>query len=521
MAIVLVFAQTNARQIFLESSDYPTLRALGLTRAQLFAIGFVRAVSIAAVGAAIAVGVAIALSPLLPTGTARIAEPTLGIRVDATAIALGAAAIVVLVAVLSLWPAWRAARVRGSADQMGARSSSAGKLFARAGLSPSAVSGVRLALERGRGSTAVPVGTSLMGVTLGITALVTALCFASSLTFLLKTPELYGLRWDAVVSVNTVSVQRDPVVRESIAPQARALPSVESIATGTSGLPMTIDGVSIEGLGLSEPESDLAPRALTGRTPTGTDEVLLGAKTLLRIHRKVGDTVQLGIQGTPKVAMRIVGTGVIPPLGEVGHFGEGAFLDYVALPRICSCEPPPPDTLYVRFRPGVSTSRGIAELQANLTGAELSVSGPLSPDDLVNFGHVQNLPLVLAGLLAVLAAMTLAHVLVTSIRRRRRDLAILKTVGFVRGQVRRTVAWQATTLAWIALVAGIPLGVVTGRWLWITFAHGLGVLVRPRVPTIAVILAAPATMILANLVALLPARAAARTQPADVLRIES
>ena len=47
----------------------------------------------------------------------------------------------------------------------------------------------------------------------------------------------------------------------------------------------------------------------------------------------------------------------------------------------------------------------------------------------------------------VLAVAALGHTLVSSIRRRRRDLATLKTLGFTRGQVSATVAWQATTFA--------------------------------------------------------------------------
>ena len=64
---------------------------------------------------------------------------------------------------------------------------------------------------------------------------------------------------------------------------------------------------------------------------------------------------------------------------------------------------------------------------------------------LVRLGRIQNLPLILGLVLAVMALLTVAHLLATSIRRRRRDLAILKTLGFAHGDVGRTVAWQATT----------------------------------------------------------------------------
>ena len=134
--------------------------------------------------------------------------------------------------------------------------------------------------------------------------------------------------------------------------------------------------------------------------------------------------------------------------------------------------------------------------------------------------RIQSLPLLLAGLLALAGAATLMHTLVSSIRRRRRDLAILKTLGFLRGQVSAAVAWQATTLVVLALLIGLPLGIAAGRWGWNLFANQLGVVPEPQVSFLPLLLAIPATVLLANLIALIPGRAASRVQPAIVLRSE-
>jgi putative ABC transport system permease protein len=110
--------------------------------------------------------------------------------------------------------------------------------------------------------------------------------------------------------------------------------------------------------------------------------------------------------------------------------------------------------------------------------------------------------------------------LASSTRRRRRDLAILKTLGFTRRQVRHAIAWQATTIAAIALLIGLPAGIAAGRWAWRVFAAQLGVLPEPAIPLATIVIAIPAAMALANLIAAIPGRAAARTQPATVLRTE-
>src|SRR3954462_2613495 len=78
--------------------------------------------------------------------------------------------------------------------------------------------------------------------------------------------------------------------------------------------------------------------------------------------------------------------------------------------------------------------------------------------------------------------------LLASVRRHRRDLAVLKTIGFVRRQVSATVAWQATTLALGALVAGVPAGLALGRWTWRLVANGLGSVSPPIVPVTAMLL---------------------------------
>ena len=150
----------------------------------------------------------------------------------------------------------------------------------------------------------------------------------------------------------------------------------------------------------------------------------------------------------------------------------------------------------------------------------VSVLPPETPTDIVNFGRVESMPRVLGAIFAVLGTATLAHTLVTAIGRRRRDLAVLKTMGFVRRQLTTTVAWQATTLVGIALLFGMPVGVAVGRWAWTLLADQLGLVSRPVTPVPALLLVVPATILLANLVAAAPAWLAARIQPAAALRTE-
>lgn len=103
-------------------------------------------------------------------------------------------------------------------------------------------------------------------------------------------------------------------------------------------------------------------------------------------------------------------------------------------------------SFFVRLDPASDRRAAVGQLQREFPNTVV----PLKQPDLMNLERVGYLPGLLAGLVALLALGTVAHALVTSVRRRRRDLAVLKTLGFVRGQVSQTVAWQATTFALVA-----------------------------------------------------------------------
>lgn len=116
-------------------------------------------------------------------------------------------------------------------------------------------------------------------------------------------------------------------------------------------------------------------------------------------------------------------------------------------------------------------------------------------------------------------AQALGLTLVASVRRRH-DLALLKTLGFTQRQLAAAVAWQATVAAVIGVVIGVPAGVALGRWLWVLFARQIYAVPDPAVPVLLVALVVIGTLVLANLVAALPGRSAARTPMALLLRAE-
>jgi putative ABC transport system permease protein len=123
-------------------------------------------------------------------------------------------------------------------------------------------------------------------------------------------------------------------------------------------------------------------------------------------------------------------------------------------------------------------------------------------------------------LLLDVGAVALGFILGASVRRRRRDLALLKTLGFTQRQLSAAIAWQTTMAAVIGVIVGMPLGIVSGRELWILFARSIDAVPDPTVPILSLILIGVGALVFANLVAVIPGRIAARTSTALVLRAE-
>jgi ABC-type lipoprotein release transport system permease subunit len=526
----LILGQMLARQARAESTFGDVLSALGMSHRQRYTIALGRAALVGIGGAIVATVLAVAVAPLFPTGLARIAEPDRGLAFDALVLLLGGLIVALVVVSLAAWPAWRATRtVGGESRERAERSSRVAQGLARAGASAPTTIGVRMALEPGRAREPVPVWSTLAVVALGVSVLIGTTVFAASLGYLLDTPQLYGSSWDlAVTNYGTGA----PLDRDGVA-VAEQTDGVDGIAVGEAGVNLEINGERVDGIALTPVEGDVVPPLLDGRAPQNKHEIVLGERTRDAFGVNVGDRVDVTVSGsTADRRLEVVGIGVIPTTSPTASLGEGAFLTQDGLREFIE---PPGDgyRLLLSLEPGIDADTALADLEAGLAqrcidhpNRCLDGNAPLArvtngePTDIVNFGRVRNMPLLLGAALAILAGGTLALVLGTAVRRRRRELALLKALGFDRRQCTATVAWQANATIAVGLLIGVPLGVIVGRGVWSYFADELGILSRPQVPLLTVMWCVVGAIALANVIAIIPARAAARAAPATVLRSE-
>jgi len=499
------------RDIAQSTLDQPTLRALGLTRAQRVAANGPRALVIALGGGVLAGLGAIALSPLFPIGVARRADPDPGLHADWTVLAIALPLTLVVVLAIALLASVRATR-RSSFERLPQayrRTSSLVERAAAAGLSPTATNGLRMAIQSGRGDAAVPVRSASVGAMFGVAGVTAALVFAASLNHLVETPRRFGWTFDIKGAVPTTVVCGD---REDHG-IARAK-GVEAVANVCS-TSVLVDGRPVIATGFRSLHGTIDPEIVAGRAPRGAREVALGSVTLNDLGKEIGDTVTLGGRGEPR-DYKVVGRVVLPTVGEPQPLADGAALTGAGFRPLYETGGNETHYLVARLEPGAQLEP-VEEAFRTLPRVQ-DIGTVEVPVEVERLLQIDRIPAAIAALFGVLALFAVGHALVTAVRRRRPELALLKVLGFRRRQVRATVAWQATTLAAVGLVIGLPAGIIIGRIAWQLVASGLGVSAVVVLPTWWLLLTVPCMLAIVNLIALLPGRAAAATRPAVALR---
>jgi hypothetical protein len=531
-AVLLIFAAVAAvaglaavaivlnRELVSAYGEQPTLAGLGLTRRDRFAAVMTRVVSVAVVGAAVALTGALIASPLFPFGIARRADPDPGFHADWVVLALGGLAVFGTVLALGAVAAWRATST-GRASRASRRPGLAARTAAvGAGAGLPVALGLRMATDPGRGERSVPLRSAFVATAFAIAGLSAVSVFAASLNRLATTPRRYGANFDFEIEWTI-----DPACGTHDHGIARDAGIASLAAICTEGIQLG-DRPSI-GWGELSLRGKYGPEVVAGSAPVTASEVALGASTLVGLHKHIGDTV-VASAATGRAEYRIVGEVVFAQLGDAQALADGAWFTQPGFNRILGPQRDPKDTNTSRYLVGTfAPNADRAALTARISragydpssGNPSAVRGPIEPVEVSRLRQTSWFPGSIAVLLAVLALAAVGHALITGTRRRRRELALLKTLGFARGQVRWSVAWEATAVAVVSLLFGIPLGLLAGVAIWRAVADGLGVEPTALVPLFVVALV-PLVVLALNLVAYFPARRAAHIRPAVALRSE-
>ena len=453
-AWVVFVGQALLRRSNDEHADAHTLRAVGMTRSQLVAAAAVRALPVGVATALVATLVAVASSLKTPTGLAARAEIDPGLRVDATVLVVGSIAIAVLtVAGLCSAPLFRRAGIERSTRTARRRFVHLRSVVADTGLSlASAPRRHRLPLRLATAAIALAVACTIAGSTL-----------AGSLHHLVAHPVGYGFAWDAVVTGES-----DPFLATEDADRAvravRNSPDV-SAASGAvfRGEKVGRENVTLIGLWSIKGPNRLRSVITSGREPRDTTEVAVGAKTMRHLGLGIGDHLELGSPGTVTTGLEIVGE-VLFYDGFQVEPGEGALAD---ARWFGSEDARVPDEIMVQRAGPRPNWRSIER-------AGFSVDTPPPPAGVRNLRRVDGAPRAVALVVGFLALAALAHAMATVVRVERKQLAVLRAIGFTRRQLLTALATTALALAGSGLLLGIPLGLLGESWSWTALERQVG-----------------------------------------------
>jgi hypothetical protein len=515
---LVVLGLAVARELRSTGGDQRQWWRLGVTTTERTVITLLPLLGALAAGLVLAVGAAWLLSPVGPVGTVRSIEPSPGRQLPATVL-LGALAFGVLATAGVAALALRAARRSGRADEaLGDRRDLAFVRRLVGGTSrPELGEGVRAAYGGSRGG-----GVVVASCALAAGVFVAALVFGTSVSAVLSTPSAYGWPWDLGVMGGAGYGELN--VQEIEA----ALEDSDDVAGWTLlGLTndVTLDGRPVVSLIAESPRPDADFTVVSGRLPRDAGEVALGTRTAAERDVGIGDRVELAGSIGSRTAT-VTGLAVLPPLGPFEADRADPGTGMVVPADLLGAEAAAPLYTFVGvdLAPGADPAAVVADLDPHFgSGSDtlpIDYRTPVRPAEIVSVRSMRAAPLLVGGLLAGAAVLGLAVGVLVSIRARRRELAILRALGFTGGQVRTSVRIQALATMVAAVVIGVPLGVAAGRVAWRAFAFRLGVAAEPTTPVWWIVATVAGSLVLAVVVAVYPARLAARIDPATVLRTE-
>jgi ABC-type lipoprotein release transport system permease subunit len=506
---LLVIVQAAARQMSAIGEQHHIRAALGMTPTARVMGSWLAVVPAIGLGTLMVPVVGWAFSGLFPRGVARDAEPQLGLRVDTFALTFGAAATCVLGAVAVLAVAVLVARPPRPVRPR--RSVLSGAFLSR----PAMSLGASFATDPSGRHRRVPLvaGTALLGIACGVGALVVVATIESSREHLEATPRLYGSPTGFVMETNG---------RSGIPEAIAAALETDGVDALTERMVINDDELEATGPGGSRQVAPMAyqvhkggalPTVVTGRYPQGPDEVALGRGTARDLGAQVGDEVHIAaFDGSADLDLAV--TGLVMPGGTQDQSKAFVVSTDTLATLLCGSDPLEECDLSIDLFANAPAAQAGAALE------QIGFEPAPVPPSVERIGQTGSLPWYLAGFLCLLGAAGLLHELVTTVRRRRHDLAVTRALGLTPRRAASAITWQSVLTALAGALLGLLLGAIGGSVVWSRIAKSLGVLESSVLPTWWVALVVVAVLGAAAVVSVPPRWRAGRIPLAPVLRSE-
>jgi putative ABC transport system permease protein len=488
-------------RVLAQRREIGLLKAIGLTPAGVVAtlVGEYLLVALAAGVLGLIAGAAIAPLLLEPMASL-LATPTPSALAPAPLL-LSLALILLAVALCTAIPAIRAGRLNTVEALAIGRANARGKASraARAAAALRLPATVRLGVKDAFAGHARAV-LSVAALGMMVITLVAALSMEATYDKVIGDPALRAKPWDIRVEPGELTTaQALTAVRREPAEHVTTLAGLT--ATGP-------DGHEVHVRALGDGFQAFRYAVPDGRMFDRPGEAIVGRGLLDTQHLKVGDMLALRVSGVP-VRVRIVGRHVEPDDDGVVAIMSASSLPAAARRQLAGAE------VIAQLRPGADQRAVQRRLQAaHLNGELVSDEVRQERADVRPIVYGSSLLLVAVGLVNLLTTLLLVT------RERSRDYGIFKAVGLTPRGVLAVVNAGGAVLGLIAIVAGIPVGLVIFRALMAAMSPSEGTDIVGTPGVLALALTVPVVLAVTFLASSLPARRAARTSAAIVLRAE-
>jgi hypothetical protein len=361
----------------------------------------------------------------------------------------------------------------------------------------------------------------MVGMAIAVMGVIGAFGFVRAIDHVFATPRSYGADYDAIIAgvpgedflplsdldASMALLSNDPAIESAALLEFPA--SGDNTVTGPTGAVQLLDPDAYVNRKGSIPLT-----MVEGREPTSADEAAIGERALAGLAARIGDYVDI-TAGDQTLRFHVVGTVLFPAVDQVD---ESVVITEDGLSLISAAIGQPSDIegVVIRFAPGVDKQAQMAKLQPMFP----TIEGPRVPSAVNNLDEIGPLPYYLAAFLGALGIAAMAHALVRAARRRRRDLAVCRALGFIPRQVVSALGAHAIATTLVGLAFGIPFGFAVGRQVFGLVARRAHIAIDFPLPLAVAMMVVPAAFVIALTTALLPARVAARMRPADILRAE-
>jgi putative ABC transport system permease protein len=538
IAVGIVLANVVSGQVLSQHREIGLLKAVGFTPGQTALLfgGQALALGIAAVVVGVLLGLVTA--PWWLRDVAAELGQSATPELPPVKLAIVAGLVIGALLLFTLVPAWHAGHVpvvraiRGGAVHTDSRSSRLHGLAARLPLPRPVITGLKDLFGR-------PVRTWLTIGAMGIGAatVMFTLTVDATIDHLSAEPESVGeATYDLAVTRLTANAFELAAAGAGEAEPEGTLSEEEALAVvpqdGVAGVVRVRRFLArVEGGGgfvaraVTGNLETLRTRFVAGRWPETDDEISLGSGAASRLGLGVGDRVSLSValeSGPGRSESKTATFEVSGVHIEGANSGEIIVFAQAGLERLAG--PTAFSELWLVLD-GDADGALVARQIREASGGAMPVADVAAAAQADLAAAASDLRAVLFPLnvvLLLIAGVNLLTALLFTVRERRRDFALLKTIGFTPLQVAVAVSAGAVATAVAGAIVGIPLGFVVTNELVDFFGTDdgwpSGIATAPAAPWLLAL--AAIAVVVAVVGAWLPARIAARTEIASALRYE-